>query len=322
MHRFRTGRWTPRSTSRAGLAEWSSNRRGVRRWRKRGERGQVAPVATILGLLLVVTFIANYLTATLPGQMSANDLNHELLLENQLGQFSALLPAVSATGITGAQVSQPISLGTASQPPFAGADHSVLSRGNLTGGITVSYSVTGPGPTTQTISNTGMPGASVLVHAQNTYATPSDVAYDQGAVIYAQPGGQPIMIDSPSISLANGALSIWVPSFQGTPTTESGIASAEVYARLIAYTSLSYPVNGFSLTSGSSVTLTVVTPYPSVWVSFFNALPSSATASCAGVRSVCTSAYQSSGPSATVTIALTGVTSLTVDYATFGVSFG
>ena len=89
-----------------------------RRWRRRGRRAQVAPVATILGLLLVVTFIANYIATTLPSQMSANDTNHEVQVENQLGQFVALLQAYSSANAVGAQVTLPVSLGSVGAPPF------------------------------------------------------------------------------------------------------------------------------------------------------------------------------------------------------------
>jgi len=61
--------------------------RQLRKWRRRGRRGQVAAVATIFGLLLVVVFIANYLTTTLPAQMSVNDLDHVIQVENQVGQL-------------------------------------------------------------------------------------------------------------------------------------------------------------------------------------------------------------------------------------------
>jgi hypothetical protein len=98
------------------------HRRPLRRWRLRGRKGQVAAVATILGLLIVVVYIANYLTAVLPGQMSANDLNHVVLVENQVGHFQALLQSASAVGAVGAELSQPITLGSAGQPPFADAD--------------------------------------------------------------------------------------------------------------------------------------------------------------------------------------------------------
>ena len=84
-------------------------------------------MATILGLLLVVTFIANYLTTTLPNQMQVNDLNHELQVENQLGRLQAVLEAASAANAIGAQLSQPISLGSVGDPPFANPDGATLS---------------------------------------------------------------------------------------------------------------------------------------------------------------------------------------------------
>ena len=98
----------------------------IRRWRRRGRKGQVAAVATILGLLLVVVFIANYLTTTLPSQMSVNDLDHELQVENQLGRFQALLEQVSRVGAIGAEVTQPVALGSQGLPPFASADSGAI----------------------------------------------------------------------------------------------------------------------------------------------------------------------------------------------------
>jgi hypothetical protein len=114
-----------------------------RRWRRRGRRAQVAAVATILGLLLVVTFIANYLQTTLPNQMSIYDLDHDLQVENQLGRFQALLEAVSVQGDVGAQVSQPVTLGSQGLPPFADADSGTV--GPLNGSnYTLSYQLDGP----------------------------------------------------------------------------------------------------------------------------------------------------------------------------------
>ena len=117
-------------------------RRPVRRWRLRGRRGQVSAVATILGLLLVVTFIANYLTTTLPQQMSVNDLNHIVEVQDQVGRLQALLYAASQAHAIGAQFTQPITLGSAGQPPFASAD--TASVGPVTGASSFSTSLTGP----------------------------------------------------------------------------------------------------------------------------------------------------------------------------------
>jgi hypothetical protein len=321
MHRMRSFRPDPVAVVRATSPARPASRPVPRRWRRRGRRAQVAPVATILGLLLVVTFIANYISTTLPSQMSVNDVSHGTTVENQLGKLYALLAAVSGTGEVGAQVSQPISLGTDPAPPFAGADSSVLSQGNLTGRLTVNFTVLQPGGTTRAIGNFGVSGASLLVHLLNTYSPVADVAFDQGAVIYAQPGGQPILVDTPSITFANGALSVWVPSFQGPAVAESGKGTGEVYARLLSSAPLTYPISGYSLASGSHVTITVVTPYPTAWVGYFNSIASlQGLATCTGVRNVCTAAYQSSGPDATITLSIASVTSLSVDYAQFSLA--
>jgi len=117
--------------------------RPVRKWRLRGRRGQVSAVATILGLLLVVTFIANYLTATLPGQMSINDLNHVVQVENQVGRLSALLQAAAADNAVGAQLTQPVTLGSAGEPPFASADPGSIGPGTSGSSFNVTLPIGG-----------------------------------------------------------------------------------------------------------------------------------------------------------------------------------
>jgi hypothetical protein len=111
----------------------------MRKWRLRGRRGQVAAVATILGLLLVVTFIANYLTTTLPSQMSVNELDHVVQVENQLGRLQAELQAATAYGAVGAELTQPVTLGSSGDPPFAPADVGTIGPANSSTGFTVAY---------------------------------------------------------------------------------------------------------------------------------------------------------------------------------------
>ncbi len=119
-------------------------RSGRRAWRRRSRRGQVSAIVTLFGLLLVVTFIGNYLTNTLPGQMESNDLSHGLLVENQVGRLASLLARAASSGSPGDQFTQPISLGSSGEPPFAAPDSSTLSAGPNGSGITVSFTATGP----------------------------------------------------------------------------------------------------------------------------------------------------------------------------------
>jgi len=525
----------------------------------------VSAVATILGLLLVVTFIANYLTTQLPNQMSVNDLNHEVQVENQVGRLAAQLTAVAQSGVTGATVSQPITLGSDASPPFAASDSGVLSPGNLSGGFKVNFTLAGPssyippaggpqggpynsandptcvpippsqptnsitcsgastiiynftgslanqasysltlsgggvvrvniisnhstisitgssnpgitllvlgsndsisvvtssvpenivivgnydtlsftgsssGPervlivgnhdtvnnvassTTEvasiygsndtfnpgtvssshfsvffngfnpltpsatcpvdnishsdtvgapvgsgstfavtynntvysgsgTVSGTGgswavtyqiptpfacpfysqvalpipsggsPPGASLVVHLRNTYATAAEVAFDQGAVVYAQPGGIPILIDKPLFSYTGSALSLGVPVFRGTIPSESGVGTADQMFRLVTTNTFQFPVNGFTLLAGSHVTLTLRTPYGPAWMAYFGSVSSLAGLfSCQGVGAACSGYYEPGGPLATITLSLP-VTSLHLEVAVFAVS--
>jgi len=93
-----------------------------RSWRRRGRRAQVSAIATLLGLLLVVSVLANYLANQLPAQMSVNDSNRTAVVEDQLTRFSAELQALSQMDQVGAAVSQPVTLGSLGAPPFAPAD--------------------------------------------------------------------------------------------------------------------------------------------------------------------------------------------------------
>jgi hypothetical protein len=102
----------------------------------------VAAVATILGLLLVVTVMANYLATQLPEQMAVNDADHELTVQNQLSQLAATLRLVSAAGAVGAEITQPVSLGSAGAPPFAAPDGAQIERGAQGSGIATSLTVT------------------------------------------------------------------------------------------------------------------------------------------------------------------------------------
>lgn len=88
----------------------------------------------------MVTFIANYISTTVPAQMRLNDANHALQVENQLGHLAAVLRALGLTSTTnGATVIQPLSLGSLGLAPFAGPD-----RARVTG---VPVSSTSPGLT-------------------------------------------------------------------------------------------------------------------------------------------------------------------------------
>lgn len=514
-------------------------------------------MATILGLLLVVTFLATYLSTTLPSQMSVNDLNHDLLVENQVGRLSTMAGLLASTGVLGGQTFAPISLGSDADPPFAGADSAAIGPLSNHTGMTVSYTIstgtaynpptggtagnhvscsgtvtatliscggatsgyynaysnntaytvvlsgtgairlniTGNGnsvaytpsgttaltlqvlgnndtvtitlsgtsaPTTvivvgnydtisfsggggtgirllmvgvhdrvnypatsgtttisatfygssdsfvvgttggtstfnayfngynpaspsgtcpvdnlsksdyvssgatsgsttlssyfngtyagsgtnqswtetyqvpapfacpffatmtQPFSTASVPGSGFVVSLRNTYAPSAEVAYDEGAVVFAQPGGAPEIVDPPPLALSTGVLSVMVPVFKGTIGSEAGTATAVVGLRLVADQSFAYPTAGYSLASGTNVVITIITPYAYAWMSYFKSHSSfaSTTLTCTGANNVCSSsyAYEPGGPLGKIVMSVPSVISLTVTQAYFAVT--
>ncbi len=520
---------------------------------------------TLFGLLLVVTFIGNYLTNTLPGQMASNDLAHGLLVENQVGRLATLLAAAAYGGSPGNQFTQPISLGSAGAPPFAAPDSSTLSAGPSGSGMTVSFTAAGPTtyqppegypeggsaaactvtsttiscdtasaaaynfagnnktfsgsqlgagalhlnysanystialtlsgsgavtlgiyghhdtirmtglgagavnclivgnydttsanttgsqglritivgnydpvtvpsgggagaltlvitgehdhvslpsqsgagsdylyftgfnaqapsgalcpaanqsstdgvtganitgagaikvylnnsvgyshsvtnssagggwtttwesvsqttcPYTSTISlpykNSGVIGGSFIVHLNNLYAPTGDVAFDSGAVVYAQGGGIPVMVDSPPITYAHGRLNVTVPLFRGQFGGAGGTTTTVLAFTLVSSNSISLPGSGFSLSTSVNVTLT--SPFASAWMSYYCSQPAfnthanytgpSGHASCSSSAAPYEQSFAFGGPLGTVTL-LIPATSLQLTLATFQVS--
>ncbi len=259
-------------------------------------------MAVILGLLLVVTFIANYLTTELPNTMAQNDLQHEVTVQNQVAQLSALVERVAEARAVGAQVSQPVTLGSPSSPPFAGQDAATISGGNVSANMGVTFTLTGP-----TTFRVPTGSASVLVQLHNTYAPSGEVSLDQGAVVYAQPGASPIFVVVPRISLVNGTLSMLVPQFVGSVGFEAGVGTADVSLRLLSAQVVKIPSNGASLSGATPVTITIKTPYAAAWYAYFLGYAGLSTdVTCTGPSNVCspTYLYQPGGPLGTVTLSV------------------
>lgn len=298
--------------ARAPAVDRSRNRAVVARraWRRRSRRAQVSAVATILGLLLVVTVIANYLATTLPNTMGQNDLQHELQVENQLAELSALVGAIGTTNAVGAQVSEPLTLGSQGAPPFAGPDASSLvpltTLANTTGNYpqtTFSFTLSGQA---KPLSSTGSAGLNV--HLSNTYAPAADIAYDQGAVVFSEAGGLPIFIVPPSITLSSGVLTVFLPQFSNPISSESGTGAADILLRMVSTVPVTTPSPGLALAAGSNIVISIVTPFAAAWYAYFLQTSTSLSSyvTCTGPNHVCTALYSAGGlaPLGTVTLTI------------------
>lgn len=288
----------------------------------------MSAIATILGLLLVVTYIANFLSTELPSTMSTNELNHVLEVENQLGRLQALLQAGSAAHAVGAQFTQPVTLGGVGAPPFAAADSAQIGPETNGSSFSLGYTLVGPGGTLAPFTVTGTAG--LTVHLANTYSPADDVSFDQGGVVFAQPGGTPVMIDGPSISAfqATGgpitSVSIWVPQFIGNISTDSGLGTTEISTRLVSLSTLALTASSsLSIKDSSTITFSVTSPYVAAWAGFFNdTSPFGSDWTCTPA-SVCDGNYRTGGALGTITLSIptgTHLNVLDIQVATFSVT--
>jgi len=97
----------------------------------------------MLGLLLVVTMLANYLSTQLPGQMQANDAAHAITVEDQIARLATALQGAAGVGAIGAVLTQPVSLGSQGEPPFAPGDGASIAPGPQGSQVSEAFTVTG-----------------------------------------------------------------------------------------------------------------------------------------------------------------------------------
>ncbi|MCI4320051.1 MAG: hypothetical protein L3K23_07980 [Thermoplasmata archaeon] len=92
--------------------------RTIRQRRARARRGQVSAVATVLGLLLVVTFITTFVLNPLPELMADLELRHVFLVENQVSRLQSTILAEADNPHLRLSLASPVTLGSQASPPF------------------------------------------------------------------------------------------------------------------------------------------------------------------------------------------------------------
>ena len=104
---------------------------------RRDDEGVASPVATILALLVVLTFLSITVVSVVPAQQQTAEW---LTSKHDLGQFGTLRSMVAGPMLAGTSFSVPFTLGTAAVSPFA-----TTSQGTLTysssdaAGLSVSF---------------------------------------------------------------------------------------------------------------------------------------------------------------------------------------
>jgi len=167
-------------------------------------------------------------------------------------------------------------------------------------------------------TSSGAVGSSFALTLRNTYAPDEIVAFDQGAVVTAEPSGHPVMLVGPDLYYSGGTLTLWIPEFVGGVGTEVGIGTAELIAQLVSLLNVTLPSSSFNLSS--SVVLSVTTPYAEAWWSYLNASLPTLTKTCAPSTSVaCKGSFELAGPLGTVTLTVPA-SSLRIQTATYSVT--
>jgi hypothetical protein len=115
--------------------------RTIRQRRRRARKGQVAAVATVLGLLLVVTYLSNYLEQQLPAALTSSEFTHVLQVENQLAQLQATILVESESIAPGLALASPVTLGTGGVPPFGPPTSGAILPESTTIDTTASYAL-------------------------------------------------------------------------------------------------------------------------------------------------------------------------------------
>jgi hypothetical protein len=247
-----------------------------RRWSTIGQRrlrsrvGQVSAVATILALMLMVSYIASNVVGQLPAQMSVLEFQHVLVVESQMIAMQTRVQFQAGNTTFPFVVTSPITLGSQANPPFGLPATGALVKLPISDNTTASFALTN-GTTTVSVYS------GVVAHLYNIYITPYDVAYDQGAVILASQSGASTMLSGPpfsySTSSGGNTVSLTLVNAIGNVTTDAGRATAGVTTQVQNVQSWTYGTTytgGRTLTSSTAFTLTVATPYPGAWAAWFD----------------------------------------------------
>jgi len=245
------------------------------------ENGVASVVGTILALLVFLTILGIFINHYVPAMMAGNEHQHDETVISQMLQLkqdidNMMLYSASQHSNTLSDYST-ITLGSAGVPMFAAGTQGQLNiipqyvNGLPSFGVYFAYHL----PGSNTVYNASyVAGGGVFMNMPNRYYVQQSVLYENDAVIVAQQNGQFMaanpgfaITDQGGIHLSILLVNIATPNAQNI--TYSGLNSVGITSQLLDYTSSSY-------LSSSSAVVTISTPYPQAWASFFNSTMSQA----------------------------------------------
>jgi hypothetical protein len=239
------------------------------------DEGVASTLGTTMALLVFLTFMSLIVNQYVPAWMRESEASHVNAL---LGQFGGLKEAIdlqilaahSATNAGHTYIpvtaTTAVSLGVDGIPIFAASTPSTLTAvaSSAAFSVTFDYSVRGATQRIVEISN-----GSIEIDVQNRYFAPQRIAYENGAIIRYQSGGQ-IIRGAPTFSVrnVNNALdmTLGLVNLYGTGTV-SGTTTEVINSQLFAADAQEYT----SFPSGSRIWVNHTSRYGLAWYQFLNA---------------------------------------------------
>ncbi|MCI4360445.1 MAG: hypothetical protein L3J91_01960, partial [Thermoplasmata archaeon] len=115
-------------------------------------------------------------------------------------------------------------------------------------------------------------GEGVIVHLFNRYLPPTDIVYNQGAVIESQLGGSPIMYSPPALVAtkipAGNAATLTLVNMVGNFSSEVGLTTSAITTRVLSATTFVVQNGRTADDLVSPLYLNFTTAYPAAWISF------------------------------------------------------
>ncbi|HKS59924.1 MAG TPA: hypothetical protein VJS68_04010, partial [Thermoplasmata archaeon] len=113
--------------------------RTIRQRKLRASKGQVSAIVTIFALLLLVSFIANFVLLQLPSQEQELEFEHVLQVENQLSRLQATILSQALNPAIPLPLASPVTLSAAPDPPFGVVATGSIQNEPITAQSTASY---------------------------------------------------------------------------------------------------------------------------------------------------------------------------------------
>ena len=248
--------------------------RPVTRAVRTDEKGVASTLGTTMALLVFLTFLSLIVNQYVPAWMKESEAAH---VNTVIGQFGNLKGAIDLqvlaahSAANAGQIYIPvtattaITLGVDGVPIFASSTPATMTAFPQLGSFTVTfdYMIQGFNERVEKVSN-----GSVEIDVQNRYFAPQRVAYENGAVIRFQSGGQ-VIRGAPTFSVrnVNNALDIsfTLVSLYGAGTV-SGTTTEVVNSQLFAVD----PQNYVNFPANARIWVNHTSRYGLAWYQFMN----------------------------------------------------